>query len=421
MPRGRALHSQASEHVIEPAIRTCLVPGPLALPRASATCSCESLKNACESLDAPSPSSETVATSAAPWDSSTQIETRDAPIHAIAGLPPTREILSRPSHPVAFTSAAQPSFPSTTSSSDGNIAPQTMLGMVETPQPQPQPHPHSPQRHFSAAAMTVFDLTAIAPFVGRSASNPSTSTNPLPIALTIVGQIGAGKSTLANHLVLPDYIPGHTPDVFPVGHGASSATELITGMNSDLGNFMVYDTPGLGNTDRLEMEYFSALTEHLHQHGGIVIFVCRDNRIDTRLRNHFLALHLSIFDSLATSVVFVRANVEWNMFLSDENNVVNIEDELDRAEVELAELAAPRFAGRFGYTHAKRETAVALKSYLLEKIHSTHGIRPQSVRTWKTTCARAESHVASELQKLEWLRVDVDGCRATIANLERKL
>ncbi|RKO86383.1 hypothetical protein BDK51DRAFT_51346 [Blyttiomyces helicus] len=113
------------------------------------------------------------------------------------------------------------------------------------------------------------------------------------------------------------------------------------------------------------MENFSIITEHLHRHGGIVIFVRRDNTFDLRLRDHLFAIRLSIVDSFATSVVFVRANVQWNMFLPDEINVENIQDELDYLEVHMAELAAGQLGCSFAYTHSKLDTVVALKKYLV--------------------------------------------------------
>ncbi|RKO86004.1 Hsp70 protein-domain-containing protein [Blyttiomyces helicus] len=136
-----------------------------------------------------------------------------------------------------------------------------------------------------------------------------------PVVVTAIGHTGSGNSTLGCHLVWDGYRPGYHRNPFDVGNGSRSRTAEIARETSQNGSFTFYDSPGIGNTEGRSGDFFDAITKHPRTNGGIVIYCCKENKVDERVQRHLRALCLSIPEPFATSVFFVRTNPEWKSFL----------------------------------------------------------------------------------------------------------
>jgi hypothetical protein len=103
-----------------------------------------------------------------------------------------------------------------------------------------------------------------------------------PVRIVLLGSLGAGKSTTANMLL--------GMEEFPVNHSGTQANSNVQERWSVKNNWYVVDTPGLDQEEEMVDKVMTAITDILHKHTCIVVYVQADIRETDKGRRHIEAL-----------------------------------------------------------------------------------------------------------------------------------
>lgn len=224
-----------------------------------------------------------------------------------------------------------------------------------------------------------------------------------PVILTLVGSTGEGKSTAANDIIGEKH--------FIARGGSKSCTETISACEAKGGKLIVFDTPGIGDTAGRSKEFFEEITNHLHEHGGVVALVQSYNRVDERVKKRFRALSMTIGKSeFANSCVLITTK-----YSPDDDDPKEACRELLEYELALEKELSATFAQRYAYSKDRPELKTAFIETIRAGLPKLIPLKPGQVQRWEQILKLADGDLSDAIAQRDKLKDEVDRLEGKIA------